>query len=150
MSFKTLEVSSLLYKVTCNNISWSCGVSLYHNVLISFYALRDLFYYLFFSIFHLLLQERKRKSYYCQSEVKLKCFTVLRGLVRFSVCFICAWCIISRVFYVCLCVSHTINPVRITNVHFMDFRSFPQREWDKERETERRVKDMRVRSRFHS
>jgi len=97
-----------------------------------------------FSIFHLLSHKRGRKKLLLpiRSEIKvLYCPPRTRSIFRF----ICAQCIISRVFYA-LCVSRTINPARITNVHFIDFRSFPQRNQDKERETKRRMKDVRVRS----
>lgn len=126
-----------------------------YSVLVSFYArvtrlilLLTVFNYFFLFTFP---QKKKRESYYCQSQVKLKCSSVLWGFFRFSIWFICTQCISSRVFYACaLCVSRTINPARITNVHFIDFWSFPQREQDKERKTERRMEDMRIRSRSHS
>ena len=138
---KILEVSSLLYKVTCNNTSWSWSILLQRLDTI-LRALRDILsYYLLFSILFTFPQKKKRESYYCQSQVKLKWSSVLWGLVRFSIWFICTQCIISRVFYAsALCVSRTINPARITNVHFIDFWSFPQREQDKETERKRNRK----------
>lgn len=130
MSFKTFQVPPLLYKVTII-IHPDHAMACYFAILISFYAL----FILLLTLSNLIVTPtwEKKKSYYCQSQVKLKCFTILQGPVRFFVCFICAQCIISRVFYACtLCVSHTINPAHITDVHCIDFWSFPEREREKE------------------